>query len=54
MINKDYYEWVFASLDDIIDCCYEPFKEEFVNEHDERERSVKIVDDTRKSRQHDS
>ena len=50
MQNKDYYEWLFAGLDDIIDCVYETNKEEVKNEQNDRERFVEVINDFGESR----
>lgn len=50
MQNKDYYEWLFADLDDIIDCVYEISEEEVKNEQNDGERFIEVINDFGESR----
>lgn len=54
MQNKDYYEWLFADLDDIIDCAYETSEEKVKNEQNDGERSFEIINDFGESRRYDT
>lgn len=54
MNNREYFEWLFASVDDVIDCEYEPIKERTNNEQNDRERFVEIINDIGKPREHNS
>ena len=50
MQNIEYYEWLFADLNDIIDCVYETNAEDVKNEQNDRERFVKTINDSGESR----
>lgn len=49
MINKDIYNWLFATLDEIIDCKYKTNVEDEKNVDNKRKRSVKTFNDFRES-----
>lgn len=49
MINKDLYNWLFATLDEIVDCEYKYITEDEENVDNKRKRSIKTIYDSRKS-----
>ena len=54
MLGKDYYEWLFSDINDIIDCEYNSDEEELRREQNDRERFIETINDTGKSGEHDS
>ena len=50
MNDKNLFDWLFASMDDIIDWEYNCFREEKENVKNNRKRSVEIINDYGESR----
>ncbi len=54
MNSKNLYDWLFSSIDDIIDCDFSYFEEEKEIVKNNRKRSFEVVNDFGESRRDNS